>query len=115
MEAVVKQVVSYPSKETNIKQKTTIKLKEVTASQPFQRLSSYAKDNPLYRAMKEFGRIIKSLYILTYFDDVKLRQRIEKQLNRIAANGVIYDPVTSLRTLYCCPLLAFYFIFLILN
>ena len=61
----------------------TIKLKVITASQLFKRLSSYAKENPLYQALKEFGRIIKSIFILTYFDDVKLRQRIEKQLNRI--------------------------------
>lgn len=61
----------------------TIKLKQVTASQLFKRLSSYAKDNPLYKALKEFGRIIKSIFILTYYHDVKLRQRIEKQLNRI--------------------------------
>ncbi len=56
----------------------TIKLKQVTASQLFKRLSSYAKDHPLYQALKEFGRITKSIFILTYFDDVKLRQRIEK-------------------------------------
>jgi TnpA family transposase len=61
----------------------TIKLKKTTASQIFKRLSSYAKTNPLYKAMKEFGRIIKSLFILTYFDDMPLRQRIEKQLSRI--------------------------------
>lgn len=74
---------------------TTIKLKKVSASQLFKRLSSYAKDNPLYKAIKEFGRVIKSLFILTYFDDVKLRQRIEKQLNRIElsnkfSNAVFY-------------------------
>jgi len=61
----------------------TIKLKSATASQLFKRLSSYAKENPLYQALKEFGRIIKSIFILTYFDDVKLRKRIEKQLSRI--------------------------------
>ncbi len=65
----------------------TIKLNKVSASQLFKRLSSYAKDNPLYKAIKEFGRIIKSLFILTYFDDVKLRQRIEKQLNRIESSN----------------------------
>ena len=65
----------------------TIKLKHVTASQLFKRLSSYAKDNPLYKAIKEFGRIIKSLFILTYYDDIKLRQRIEKQLNRIETSN----------------------------
>lgn len=60
----------------------TIKLKEATASQLFKRLNSYAKQNPLYRALKEFGKIIKSLFMLTYISDVKLRQAIEKQLNK---------------------------------
>jgi TnpA family transposase len=73
----------------------TLKLRKVTASQLFKRLSSYAKDNPLYRALKEFGRIVKSLFILTYYDDVTLRQRIEKQLNRVElsnkfSNAVFY-------------------------
>lgn len=61
----------------------TIKLKETPASILFKRLSSYAKDHPLYQAIKEFGRIIKSQYILTYIEDLKLRQEIEKQLNRV--------------------------------
>jgi len=61
----------------------TIKLRYSIASQLFKRLSSYAKDHPLYRALKEFGRIIKSQFILTYYDDVELRQRIEKQLNKV--------------------------------
>lgn len=60
----------------------TIKLKEATASQLFKRLNSYAKQNPLYRALKEFGKIIKSLFMLNYTADVKLRQAIEKQLNK---------------------------------
>lgn len=61
----------------------TIKLKYSSASQIFKRLSSYAKQNPLYKALKEFGRIIKSLFILQYYDDVELRQSIEKQLNLV--------------------------------
>ncbi len=61
----------------------TIKLRHSSASQLFKRLSSYAKDHPLYKALKEFGRIIKTKFILTFFDDLELRQRIEKQLNKI--------------------------------
>ena len=61
----------------------TIKLKETTASLIFKRLSSYSKQHPLYCALKEFGRIIKSLFILRYIDEVELRQAIEKQLNRV--------------------------------
>ncbi len=46
-------------------------------------LNSYSKQHPLYCALKEFGRIIKTTFILRYFDDVELRQAIEKQLNKI--------------------------------
>lgn len=45
----------------------TIKTRHTTASQLFKRLSSYAKDHPLYRALKEFGRIVKSQFIYDLF------------------------------------------------
>ncbi|MBI3799342.1 MAG: Tn3 family transposase, partial [Deltaproteobacteria bacterium] len=62
---------------------TTLKLKEVTASELFRRLNSYSKQHPLYRALKAFGKILKSLFILRYLDEVTLRQAIERQLNKI--------------------------------
>jgi TnpA family transposase len=61
----------------------TIKLGEVNASQIFKRLNSYSRQHPLYCALKELGRVIKTTFILRYFDDVELRQAIEKQLNKI--------------------------------
>ena len=61
----------------------TIKLKENTASDIFQRLNSYSKQHALYQTIKAFGQIIKSLFILRYLDEVELRQAIEKQLNKI--------------------------------
>lgn len=61
----------------------TIKLKHTTASQLLLRLSSYSKQHPLYQALKAFGRIIKTIFLLTYIDDLKLRQSIEKQLNKL--------------------------------
>lgn len=61
----------------------TLKLKETTASQLLKRLSSYSRQHPLYRALKAFGQIIKSIYILTYIDDMELRQAVEKQLNKM--------------------------------
>ena len=60
----------------------SLKTKEVTASVLLKRLSSYAKNHPLHRALKELGRIHKSIFLLKYFDDSELRQRIEKQLNK---------------------------------
>jgi TnpA family transposase len=61
----------------------TIKLKEVTASDLFRRLNSYSKQHALYQALKAFGQIPKSLFILRVIDDPVLRQAIEKQLDRI--------------------------------
>src|SRR3984893_11610699 len=58
-----------------------IKLKEVTASDLFRRLNSYSKQHALYRALKAFGQIPKSLFILQVIDDPVLRQAIEKQMD----------------------------------
>jgi TnpA family transposase len=65
----------------------TIKLKVATASQLFKRLNSYSKQHPLYRALKEFGRMPKSLFILKYVDDPAFRQSIEKQLNKVESSN----------------------------
>jgi len=61
----------------------TIGTKHTDASQVFKRLNSYSNENPLYKALKEFGKIHKSIFILEYLDDMILRQRIEKQLNKV--------------------------------
>ena len=66
----------------------TIRLKEATASEIFRRLNSYSRQHRLYAAMKAFGQIIKSMFIMRYIHQVELRQAIEKQLSKIElANG----------------------------
>ena len=45
-------------------------LKETTASEIFRRLNSYSQQHALYRALKAFGKIIKSTFILRYSDEV---------------------------------------------
>jgi TnpA family transposase len=61
----------------------TVKLKETLPSNILKRLSSYSKQNPLYKAIKEVGRVYKTIFLLKYYDEVILRQNIEKQLNRV--------------------------------
>jgi TnpA family transposase len=61
----------------------TIRLKVTTASQLLKRLNSYSRQHPLYQALKEFGKIPKTIFILKYRDDLEFRQAIEKQLNKI--------------------------------
>ncbi len=60
----------------------TVKLREHRASTILKRLGEYSNQHPLQEALKEFGRVIKSIFMLKYFDDVELRQTIEKQLNK---------------------------------
>ena len=71
----------------------TIKLKLTPASQIFKRLTSYAKQHTLYQALKAFGQIIKTQFILEYIDDVELRQAIEKQLNKVEHSHKFADAV----------------------
>ena len=47
----------------------TIKLKETTASDIFRRLNSYSKQHGLYHALKAFGQILKSIFILRVIDE----------------------------------------------
>jgi TnpA family transposase len=61
----------------------TIILKETQASQLFQRLNSYSHQHPLYRPLKEFGQIIETIFILRYIDEEKIRQAVEKELNKL--------------------------------
>lgn len=65
----------------------TIQLKVTTASQLFKRLNSYSWQHPLYMALKEFGKIPKTLFILKYLDDPLFRQAIEKQLNKVEGSN----------------------------
>lgn len=71
----------------------SIGLGQTSASQLFRRLNSYSKDHPLYQALKELGRIIKTQYILTYYDDLTLRQRVQKQLNIMELSNRLHDAV----------------------
>ena len=61
----------------------SLKLGKTTASQLLKRLNSYAHQNPLHRALKEFGKIIRTTFILKYYDDLELRQSVEKLLSHI--------------------------------
>jgi hypothetical protein len=71
----------------------TIKLKEVTASDLFRRLNSYSKQHALYHALKAFGQIPKSLFILRLIDDPALSIALER--SGVALN---HNKKDSLRT-----------------
>lgn len=73
---------------------TSIKLKHCSASQIFKRLNSYSRQHPVYQALKEYGKIIKTIYILRYIDLLELRQAIQKQLNVVELSNRFSNAVS---------------------
>ena len=54
----------------------------VTASLLISRLQSYRRQNALTRALLEYGRLVKTIFILRYLESEQLRRRINTQLNK---------------------------------
>src|SRR5690625_7297010 len=53
------------------------------------KLSYYSRQNNLATALREMGRIKKTIFILNYFSDESLRRKIQKGLNKgEAMNGL---------------------------
>ena len=91
---VIRDALIEPQGDEILRFIATIRLKVATASQVFKRLNSYSKQHPLYGALKEFGKIPKSLFILKYVDDLGLRQSIEKQLNKVESSNKLSKAVS---------------------
>ncbi len=60
----------------------SLKLGLVQAGGLMRTLQTHDRPTRLARALEELGRIVKTLYLLTYIDDEAYRRRILNQLNR---------------------------------
>ncbi len=60
----------------------SLKLGWVTTSLLISRLQASPRQNALTRALQEYGRVVKTLFILRYLDSEEYRRRINRQLNR---------------------------------
>jgi len=54
----------------------------VTASLLISKLQSYPRKNALTRALQEYGRLVKTIFILRYLESEEYRRRINAQLNK---------------------------------
>lgn len=61
---------------------SSIRLGTVTASLIIRKLASYPKQNRLALAMREVGRIERTLFILDWMQDPTLRARVQSGLNK---------------------------------
>ena len=60
----------------------SLKLGFVTASLFISKLQAYPRRNALSVALQEYGRMIKTIFILRYLEDEQYRRRINTQLNK---------------------------------
>jgi TnpA family transposase len=60
----------------------SLKLGWVTASLLISKLNAMPKHNTLVRAMQEYGRLIKTIFILRYLSSPEFRRQINRQLNK---------------------------------
>ena len=56
--------------------------KDVTQADMVRMLGSYGRQNQTKKALWELDNLCRTLYILTFIDDVELRQSVQKALNR---------------------------------
>ncbi|MEK6571291.1 MAG: transposase, partial [Bacteroidota bacterium] len=60
----------------------SLKLGWVTASLLISRLQSRPRQNALTRALQEYGRLVKTIFILRWYESEEYRRRINVQLNK---------------------------------
>lgn len=61
---------------------TSIKQGSATASLMLKKLASYPRQNGLAKALRETGRIERTLSMLDWFHDAALRRRVQVALNK---------------------------------
>ena len=74
---------------------TSIKQGTVTASLMLRKLGSYPRQNGLAVALRELGRIERTLFILDWLQSVELRRRVHAGLNKGEARNALARAVFS--------------------
>ena len=80
-----------------LKLATSIKQGRVTASLMLCKLGSYPRQNGLALALRELGRIERTLFILDWLQNADLRRRVQAGLNKGEARNALARAVFSHR------------------
>ena len=60
----------------------SIKVGRITPSTILRRLGTYSRKNKLYVAMRELGKVVRTVFLLEYLGDSQLRQIIQSATNK---------------------------------
>jgi len=61
----------------------SVKLQYALPSTLLKRLNSYAHQHPLYQALVELGKVVRTIFLLNYMDDGQLRRRTHQQTTQL--------------------------------
>lgn len=67
----------------------SIRTGTVSASVMLKKLAGYSRQNSLSRALREIGRLERSLFMLDWLDDIDLRRRTNANLNKGEARNAL--------------------------
>ena len=57
----------------------------ISSATLLRKLGNYSRKNRLYRAFRELGRVIRTIFLLEYIQDPKLRRQITAATNKVEA------------------------------
>ena len=61
---------------------------KISSAVLLRKLGNYSRKNRLYKAFQELGRVVRTVFLLQYMDDVELRQQIQAATNKVESyNG----------------------------
>jgi TnpA family transposase len=60
----------------------SIKLGKITPSMILRRLGTFSRKNKLYFSFRELGRVIRTMFLLNYINDVELRRSVHAATNK---------------------------------
>jgi TnpA family transposase len=60
----------------------SLQKKAITQATLVRKLSGYNQNHPLLKALTEYNRMLKAMYLLDYIDDASLRGYVQRALNR---------------------------------
>ena len=63
----------------------SIRAGRISASTILRKLGTYSRKNRLYQAFQELGRVVRTVFLLRYLNDVELRRVIQAATNKSEA------------------------------
>jgi len=92
IDALFTEVIDWPLSQTHwrdlLQVVLSIKAGKISSAMLLRKLGHDSRKNRLYQAFRELGRVVRTVFLLQYLSDPRLRQQITERTNKVEAyNG----------------------------